>query len=283
MELATQKAQILEVQPSDRDLLAKTCKSVFLISKSWWDNWCNHVGYSSERNDVSPGPIYNHSLLTGSGNTWRTLRLRHDLTEGQDFVILHSTAWRRLFQWYGGGPEIHIFLIDEQPDLNPVMLEIWTLETKNIPITEPGKTILLSSKLSIKDAQFHISQKLGVPYYKYELNFITSCLGSSCNFMSFEDNCLTLSSLSIEYGSKVALIPKEQNLVIMLPACPEVEEESQIYLNNSDEPDIELAMAIQASLTERTERTDEDAKTSGTESTGMPYYSAIRPFIMPYF
>lgn len=279
MELATQKTQVLEVQPADRDTLVKTCRSVFLVSKSWWDKWCNHVGYNSERNDASPGPIYNHSLLTGSGNTWRTLRLRHDLKEGEDFVMLHCTAWRRLFQWYGGGPEIHIFLIQEQPDLVPIMLEIWALDSKTMHITDPGKTILLSSDLTIKDAQFEISQKLGVSYYKYELKLILSSLGSSISFGSFEDESLTLRNASVVYGSKVALIPKEQNLVIKLPACPDVEEECQNHINNSDEDDMELAMVIQASLTKRTE---EETPTSGTESTGMPYYSAIRPFIMPY-
>jgi hypothetical protein len=276
MELATQKAQIQEVQPLDREALLSSSKSVFLISKLWWDKWCSHVGYSIERNDPSPGPIYNHSLLTGSGHNWKTLRLRQDLQEGQDFVMLTSTAWRRLFQWYGGGPEIPIFLIGQEPDLNPIMLEIWMLDSLTAPVLEPGKTILLSAELTIKDAQFHISQRLGVPYYKYDLKLLDSPPGE---FESFLNDSLTLKNAGVVYGSKVALIPKEQNVAIALPACPELDEETQVRINNSDEDDMELAMAIQASLTERT---DEDAPTSGTESTGMPYYSA-RPFIMPYF
>lgn len=59
MDHKLHKAHILEYQPKNTLSLLQTSSLVYILSRSWWDYWCKHVGYHDKYTEVSPGPIDN--------------------------------------------------------------------------------------------------------------------------------------------------------------------------------------------------------------------------------
>lgn len=73
----------------------------YAISSTWFGKWKQCVGYGKdEATNVSPGEIDNSSLVDSS------LQLRKDVSENKDYIILTEPIWKKLLEWYGGGPEI---------------------------------------------------------------------------------------------------------------------------------------------------------------------------------
>lgn len=81
--------------PESDEELFRDNKSVFLISKSWWDNWTT---------DSEPGPIDNNILLENN-------RPRLDLEQGSTHICLPKMAWDFVVDHHGGGPPVEVFVV----------------------------------------------------------------------------------------------------------------------------------------------------------------------------
>lgn len=156
--------QIKTCMGDRKDILRN--KTVFLISITWFTRWKGHVNYDDDKSGPAPGPIFNHSLVQSSkdGNV-----LRKDITEGEEYTLLSPIAWRKLFQWYGGGPELEVFVINDEPDMEPITVKVW-LRDGTWSYNEPVfRNIMVSRYITIKELKKHIGHKLSVPFYKYDL------------------------------------------------------------------------------------------------------------------
>ncbi|KAG2312332.1 hypothetical protein Bca52824_023889 [Brassica carinata] len=81
--------------------------SFFVISKSWYSSWESYVEQQPSESP-RPGPINNHHIIEETGTPPQLRRL---LVEGKDYVLVPQQVWKRLFEWYNGGPQIRGDLI----------------------------------------------------------------------------------------------------------------------------------------------------------------------------
>ena len=44
-----------------------------------------------------------------------THRLRRDLMEGHDYVLVNAEVWEMLSGLYGGGPDVYFFVVRDAP------------------------------------------------------------------------------------------------------------------------------------------------------------------------
>jgi hypothetical protein len=109
----------------------KFINECFMINKDWWDRWVAYVNDEGE----NPGRISNNELVEGKSFTepanWTEISLKPNLQENKDYILVNKEVWNSVKTWYGGGPEIDIFVVGEEndercvigkPDLNPVKL-----------------------------------------------------------------------------------------------------------------------------------------------------------------
>lgn len=87
-------------------------EQMYLVSEGWWAQWCAYTRYKqppaaegdaadaagSDSPEVPP-PIDNSDIVYDS-------KLRDNLEEGRDFVIVTADSWSLLHRWYGGGASI---------------------------------------------------------------------------------------------------------------------------------------------------------------------------------
>jgi hypothetical protein len=265
MDLISRKAHILQFQPENRHSLLQNSSIVYIISKEWWNSWCNYVGYSDDSTEVSPGPIDNSCLVYGEGYSWDTLQLRQDLDSASDFEILHPVTWKRLLQEYGGGPEVNINVIDGEIDLHPASYEVLFLDSLSVRHNDRGRYHLLSPRLNGKQALESICTSLALSPSNYELQMVYRSEGINKFLDLGEDN--TLSEIRHK-NARLAVILKEPDIgkqYVAIPMPPVLQDSTPIF--SSDEEDMQLAMAIQTSLQNRS--IEGELPTSDTESTGI--------------
>lgn len=46
-------------------------------------------------------------------NDWNQMKLKEDLLENEDFVLVSQMQWQRLSRFFGGAPEISFFLVEK--------------------------------------------------------------------------------------------------------------------------------------------------------------------------
>jgi hypothetical protein len=204
MEPFDQLAKLEEYQYPREDLLHIT-RTVNLISSKWWESWWSYI-YSKSGN--RPSFIDNTDLVEGQGSNWRTIDLKPGLQENRDYLILHPLAWKNLIKWYGGGPEIDLFVINGEVDVAPIILEVWRVSSESDLETTEGQAFLISTQLTVRQLQEYLCDKLMINFNIYEMSIIDSFSGeSSKSLLGFTD--FTLSQCNIADRSKIML--KEEN------------------------------------------------------------------------
>nr|KAF6294698.1 ubiquitin specific peptidase 11 [Pipistrellus kuhlii] len=86
-------------------------ESWFLVDRSWYKRWEVYVQVEEEDPSIIPGCINNDQLFEDTVN-WH---LKKGLVEGEDYVLLPTTAWNHLVSWYGlerGQPPIERKVVD---------------------------------------------------------------------------------------------------------------------------------------------------------------------------
>ncbi|CAN6311507.1 unnamed protein product [Urochloa humidicola] len=136
----------------------------YLVSHSWWLEWQHYVGLVSyEDNDSEqlpqamnrPGEIDNSKLVsteTISGS--EEPELQRTLIEGQDYTLVPQQVWRRLSEWYKGGPEISrkVILDSRSPGHKNYIVDVYPLCVKLIDGRDNSeRNIRISRKAKIHE------------------------------------------------------------------------------------------------------------------------------------
>ena len=135
----------------------------FVIAKTWWSSWIQYINETETENMLHlqrPGNINNSHLMEEDG-----LRLRSDLTEKKEYLIIPENLWNALYHWYGGGPAISRRVIRScnqklELELYPLLLHICVCSEEGIP-EEPCDHLLSSKVQTVERVKKRICQILG--------------------------------------------------------------------------------------------------------------------------
>uniref|UniRef100_A0A1J3K0G5 Ubiquitin carboxyl-terminal hydrolase n=1 Tax=Noccaea caerulescens TaxID=107243 RepID=A0A1J3K0G5_NOCCA len=145
----------------------------FVISKRWYTSWQKYV--EQPANECSsgkpseaprPGPIENHDIIE-NGNDTSDPQLRRLLVEGEDYVLVPEEVWKRLVEWYNGGPPIPRKLICQGFYSRSYSVEVYPLclmltDGRDESIT----AIRLGKQASIRELYEKVCAMTGVPQEK---------------------------------------------------------------------------------------------------------------------
>ncbi|VVB11856.1 unnamed protein product [Arabis nemorensis] len=128
----------------------------FVISNRWYTSWERCVGIPTEEfssvelsEAARPGPIDNHDIIESESDA-SDPQLRRMLEEGVDYVLVPQEVWRKLVEWYKGGPPLPRKLISQGFFNKNYSVEVYPL---CLQLTDdrdgPSTTIRLSKQASI--------------------------------------------------------------------------------------------------------------------------------------
>jgi len=139
LQLVPTKVPSASKQKLDIDILIAQHSSTYrpigslwmLLNMRWWKRWWDYASYTSDSSLDLPGPgeLDNSDLVVGNQEydpaDYETcaLRLKNNLKEEQDFVVLPLDAWEALHSWYGGGPPLP--RIASSHDSSSGKLDLW--------------------------------------------------------------------------------------------------------------------------------------------------------------
>ncbi|EMS62403.1 Ubiquitin carboxyl-terminal hydrolase 10 [Triticum urartu] len=152
----------------------------YLISQSWWTNWQSYVGllsYGENDTDIPlqpasrPGEIDNRKLVleeTSSGS--EDTELQRTLREGEDYTLVPQDVWRKLYDWYKGGPEISRKVICEDPASRRYIVDVYPLHLTLIDERDnSARTIKLSRKAKVSELYRLVCSLLSVEQSKVHI------------------------------------------------------------------------------------------------------------------
>ncbi|XP_039138079.1 ubiquitin carboxyl-terminal hydrolase 9-like [Dioscorea cayenensis subsp. rotundata] len=134
-----EKEIILElIKASDANL--KEGDVFYLISSRWWRSWREYVrldeydGLSSSSEQPEgyiphrPGEIDNMVLILNVMNRDGGISdIQRNLLEGTDYDLVPEEVWKKLLEWYNGGPEIPRKLISDGLNGKNFVVEVYPL------------------------------------------------------------------------------------------------------------------------------------------------------------
>lgn len=122
-------------------------QNAYLVSLKWFSEFKRIIGYDNESPVEQEIPKIDNSALM------RNDRLRRDIVEGVDYIIVTKPTWHQLKQYYGGGPDIGVHVA-----YNP-------LKKQNVAITKNiGIYVLYKGQLKL----FPVTTYENVKYLKDE-------------------------------------------------------------------------------------------------------------------
>ena len=144
---------------SDKKMIAGDI--YYVTSFKWISLWKDSVGFDDgeKKTQIEVGPIDNAKLLDRKIKN----KLRQNLMENHDYVLLSEGAWNVLWNWYGGGPALSrqvINLGDENKpfvELYPYHLKVYMI--KSTVIQTPVR-VLLDYSISKKDTLIEMKKDL---------------------------------------------------------------------------------------------------------------------------
>ena len=81
---------------------------------------------------------------------WNKMTLRPSVVNEKDFVLVNESLWNQLKSWFSGGPEINLFVINSNPDLNP----------STVTFSSTNKGILISLQITDKQLLEHMAKAI---------------------------------------------------------------------------------------------------------------------------
>ncbi|KAG7599055.1 Peptidase C19 ubiquitin carboxyl-terminal hydrolase [Arabidopsis suecica] len=124
----------------------------FVISNRWYTRWQRFVGLvteefpSGETSEVTrPGPIDNHDIIDSESDA-SDPQLRIMLEEGVDYILVPQQVWRKLVEWYKGGPPLPRKLISQGFYTKSFSVEVYPLCLKLTDSRDESTTIIRLSK-----------------------------------------------------------------------------------------------------------------------------------------
>ncbi|XP_008800670.3 ubiquitin carboxyl-terminal hydrolase 9-like isoform X1 [Phoenix dactylifera] len=132
----------------------------YVVSQRWWRDWQEYVGFDRFREHSSkghlsilsrPGRIDNSKLVLNRTDTeGNELDLQRHLQEGEDYTLVPHEVWKKLLEWYKGGPELPRKVISEGVIVKELRVEVYPLCLKIIDARDDSqRTIRISRKASV--------------------------------------------------------------------------------------------------------------------------------------
>ncbi|KAG7552658.1 Peptidase C19 ubiquitin carboxyl-terminal hydrolase [Arabidopsis thaliana x Arabidopsis arenosa] len=145
----------------------------FVISKRWYASWQKYVEQSKDEclsgeslEASRPGAIDNHDIIESESDD-NDPQLRRLLVEGVDYVLVPQEVWKRLVEWYSGGPPIERKLICQGFYSRSYSVEVYPL---CLMLTdgrdESRTTIRLGKQTSIRELCEKVCTMTGVAQEK---------------------------------------------------------------------------------------------------------------------
>jgi ubiquitin carboxyl-terminal hydrolase 4/11/15 len=127
---------------------------VFLISQEWWVAWKMYVRFQQDidedyeisinnfasiepKNRTKPFALGDRPIEIFNNNLLVDERLKKNLKENTDFIVIKKDVWEQLLAWYGGGPTIARKVIEEKGRL---VIDYYPLIFTVIPVDKNGVT-----------------------------------------------------------------------------------------------------------------------------------------------
>jgi ubiquitin carboxyl-terminal hydrolase 4/11/15 len=144
---AEQKNIIKELYKLDRLVEGK---NYFLVSARWWIDWKNYVYFDYNTNfpHDHPGKIDNRHLLDNND------KVKRGLHEKYDYMIFGVDIWKKLVEWYGGGPLISKLCVRSK--YGGLSVEVRQMEVKLYISNQLNNKIEINCSKAIKVGEFMI-------------------------------------------------------------------------------------------------------------------------------
>lgn len=138
-----------------------------LVSERWWREWNDYAGLErfteyfapfESSNQISlhspcrPGKIDNSELVVNEANSDERADgsiLRRDMQELQDYHLIPLEVWKKLHEWYGGGPELRRKLISAGPLYKNFIVEVYPLHLQLIDESNNSQHPIIMSKKAL--------------------------------------------------------------------------------------------------------------------------------------
>ncbi|KAG0472740.1 hypothetical protein HPP92_014597 [Vanilla planifolia] len=133
----------------------------YLISTRWWSKWQEYVGlyssidlpnFSNHSNTVTrqrscrPGQIDNSDLVYSIANENYCEQLHGNLQEDLNYHLVPQKVWKKLQEWYKGGPEIPRKVISNGIGRKNLVVEVYPLKLHLIDTRDNSKRVIIMSK-----------------------------------------------------------------------------------------------------------------------------------------
>ncbi|XP_072954131.1 ubiquitin carboxyl-terminal hydrolase 9-like isoform X1 [Typha angustifolia] len=144
----------------------------YLISYRWWTDWQKYVGLDKGEESCSesllhipfrPGEIDNSKLVLDGTKVEDEPDLQRNLQEGEDYTLVPQEVWRKLFEWYKGGPELPRRVISEGSISKNYIVEVYPLCLQLVDERDNSQRIIrISKKASVGELYSMVCALLAV-------------------------------------------------------------------------------------------------------------------------
>ncbi|XP_010538864.1 PREDICTED: ubiquitin carboxyl-terminal hydrolase 10-like [Tarenaya hassleriana] len=229
-----EERRIVTELTSESEANLKEGNLYFVISNRWYTSWQRYVGQltdecsSGEPSEVTrPGPIDNFDIIESESDT-SDPQLSRMLEEGVDYVLVPQEVWKRLVEWYKGGPPIPRKLICQGFYSKTYSVEVYPL---SLTLTDgrdgSNSVIRLSKQAFVSDLYLKVCALKGVAQEKARIwdyfNMQKSVLLEQSSYKTLEGSNLQMDQhillevdepSSSQYsmgvkGNELALVPLE--------------------------------------------------------------------------
>lgn len=180
----------------------------YVVAKTWWSAWIQYINSNENVLDVKrPGRINNSHLMEED-----QLRLRSDITEKKEYMIIKEPLWMALSDWYGGGPTVsrRVICASNQKlelELYPLLLHICICSEEGYP-QDPEEMLLCSKVQTVKKVKKRICQIFNYPISECRLWIIES---NHDDVILLDNELLTLEYLELCEESLVMIERMSEN------------------------------------------------------------------------
>ncbi|XP_068635943.1 ubiquitin carboxyl-terminal hydrolase 9-like [Aristolochia californica] len=162
----------------------------YVLSNRWWIKWQRYVGQDEKDSSIidqftassfpngplskipsRPGPIDNSDIvLNGADSEGEEPELRKPLQEGEDYVLVPQEVWKKLFEWYKGGPALPRKMISQGSSHKNFSVEVYPLCLHLIDSRKNNQSVIRINKLaSVHELYNHICKQYNLDQEKVHI------------------------------------------------------------------------------------------------------------------
>ncbi|KAJ4951929.1 hypothetical protein NE237_028761 [Protea cynaroides] len=189
-----EERRIIEELTKEAESNLKEGNLYYVISNRWFLDWKRYTGQDTgdcpmdehhpsgtqfsnglfSKEADRPGQIDNaHLVKSGSGGEVNDLELVRTLEEGRDYVLVAHEVWKKLHDWYKGGPALPKKLISQGVHHKSFSVEVYPLCLYLIDSRDNNQSVIqISKKASVRElydrvCSFHKLEKKKVHIWDY--------------------------------------------------------------------------------------------------------------------